>query len=512
VATERTDNTDTNVFHFLKDLSWADLKSANNRAALAPFQLPLSDCKDVFLCTEIVRVIPGKRVVAFGTLGDKHVVAKLFFEHQHAQRHAKRDAGGIKALLESGVLTPALHYQGTSIDKRVQVLIFERIKDCVSVDVLWQNRSSIKELLPLMHSMTIELATHHVLGIMQRDLHFKNFLVKHDHIYTIDGGDLEIFDRPLSKKESLENLGLFFSQLGAGSDALQKTLFMTYVEARGWIVKKNDIADLNAAVENWTQRRWESYSKKILRTCTAFVRQQNINSVTMYDRDYESTAFLEFLKNPESIFSAPDTEMLKAGRSATVVKVKIDDTYFVMKRYNIKDTAHRMRRCLRPTRAAKGWCLAQRLRLMGVATAKPAAFIEKRFAGLRGKSYLLMEYIDGVHAGEYFSEHQQADNNSLFIAQQMMMLFENLARLRITHGDLKMTNILITTQQRPMLIDLDGMREHHTVAGFKRTFHQEIKRFMVNWHDNPTVYEMFELLVEEIYRRLGVGKDVAVEV
>lgn len=322
-------------------------------------------------------------------------------------------------------------------------------------------------------------------------------------IYTIDGGDLQVSDQPLSKKDSLDNLGLFFSQLGIGTEELQKTLFQIYTRARGWIVKKQDHRNLNTAVLRSTAKRWEQYSQKIMRTCTAFVRQESINQLTIYDRDYESVDFLRLLKNPEAIFSSPDTEMLKAGRSATVVKIKIDGNFYVMKRYNIKNSLHWLRRCLRPSRALSGWRLAQRLRLMGVSTAKPVAFIEKRFLGLRNKSYFIMEYSDSEHAGEFFRNHADDKATCQFVAQQMMTLFEGLARLRITHGDLKMTNILIINQ-KPMLIDLDGMREHRSHVSFKRAFQQEIKRFMHNWRDNPTVYNMFKLLVDEVCRRLGV--------
>ncbi len=503
MATERIENMDkANLSQFMQQLSWSHLRHAN-RASLEPFQLALQDSKDVLHCKEIVRVIPGKRAVVFGTWGSKSVVAKLFYQPGQAARHVKRECTAIDALIAGGVLTPALHYRGLSKDKRVQVLIFERILGAHSLDALWQGRASIKEMLPLMHAMTIEIATHHVLGILQNDLHFKNFLVNQQGIYTIDGGDLSLFDSPLSKKDSLENLGLFFSQLGIGTEELQKTLFQIYTRARGWIVKKQDIAYLSAAITRWTAKRWEDYSQKIMRTSSAFVRQDTLNAVTVYDRDYESAAFLQFLKNPEAVFAAPDTEMLKAGNSTTVVKIKIDDRYYVMKRYNIKSSSHWLRRCLRATRAASGWRLAQRLRLMGVATARPVAFIEKHVMGLRGKSYLIMEYIDSQHAGDFFTQHADDQATTQFVAQQMMALFESLARLRITHGDLKMTNILIS-KNKPVLIDLDGMREHRSALVFKRAFQQEIKRFMHNWRDNRTVYDMFELLVQEVYRRLGV--------
>jgi tRNA A-37 threonylcarbamoyl transferase component Bud32 len=243
VATERINNMkNDNIANFLQEFSWSSLR-AGNRATVAPFQLALNDSKDTLFCHEIVRVIPGKRLVAFGTFAGKPVVAKLFYEPGNAVRHARREYTGIKALLDNGVLTPQLYYHGMAQDRKVQVLIFEKITHAQSLDAIWENRSSIKELLPLLNALMIELATHHVLGILQHDLHFKNFLIKKKHIYSIDGGDLQVFDKPLTKKDSLDNLGLFFSQFGVCSEELQQALFQVYAQARSFLVKKRYVGN-----------------------------------------------------------------------------------------------------------------------------------------------------------------------------------------------------------------------------------------------------------------------------
>jgi hypothetical protein len=54
------------------------------------------------------------------------------------------------------------------------------------------------------------------------------------------------------------------------------------------------------------------------------------------------------------------------------------------------------------------------------------------------------------------------------------------------------------------LIDLDGMREHRTFLGFRLAFHKEIKRFMKNWRERPTIYALFEQQVRAMYKRLNM--------
>jgi tRNA A-37 threonylcarbamoyl transferase component Bud32 len=481
-------------------ITWERLLTAP-RENLAPFTLSLADNKDVLQCQQIVRIMPGKRLVAFGTWGGKAVVAKLFYQRRRASVHAQRDFDGIQALQKAGVLTPVLLYKDTSTDKHIYVLIFERILAACSLDDIWRLKTSYDEVLPIMRAVTVELATQHVLGVTQRDLHFKNFLLQKKNIYTLDGGDIGIINVPLSKKDSIDHLGLFFSQLGIGSEALQEKLFQIYVQARGWIVTKHDVAGLQSALEKWYKKRCSEYQQKIFRTCTAFVRQKTATSLTLYDRDYETTEFLAILKNPEAALAKSTTELLKSGRSATVVEITVNQRPMILKRYNIKNILHGLRRCLRQTRAANHWRLAHRLRLLGIPTAKPIAFIEKRFLGLRGKSYLFLDYIDGVHAGDFFTDPVRDIDSLRVVAQQVVLLIENLAKLRITHGDLKMTNILIS-KQKPILIDLDGMQTHQSDRRFRRAFDQEIKRFMRNWQDRPILHNMFSVLVEDLYRRL----------
>jgi tRNA A-37 threonylcarbamoyl transferase component Bud32 len=477
----------------LQDLSWNNLQQGN-RETLSPFQMKIMDSDDLLICSDIIRVIPGKRVVAFGTWAGKAVVAKLFFESKkNALRHAKREMLGIQALLAAGALTPALYYHGMSQDKKIQVLLFEKIEHAKDLETIWQAHANAAEVENLMRNVTIELATQHVFGILQHDLHFKNFLVSAKKIYTIDGGDVEIFHEPLSKKISLDNLALFFSQLGVGCQDLQKYLFSVYAKSRGWLVKNSDMVFLRRSLNGWNKTRDRQYSKKIMRNCTAFSRSTKFTSVAVYDRDYESPAFLHYLNNPEAIFLAPNTELLKAGRSATVIKFTVDNRTLVVKRYNIKGIGHWLRRCMRSTRAATGWSLAHRLRLFGIATPKPIAFIEKRLFGLRGKSYLLMEYIDGVDVGSYFSTPVLDHDLSLSVAEKIVTVLESLRALRLTHGDLKMTNIFIA-EQKPILIDLDGMQQHVNPFSFKRKFRQDVSRFMENWQSKPTIRALFASL------------------
>lgn len=483
-----------------QELSWKKLYYADHILPV-PFQLRLTDNKELLQCEEIIRIIPRKRLVVFGTWGNKPVVAKLFYGRGRVKHH-QRDALGIELLMKANVPTPQLLYQGSAQQQPIRILLFERILLSMNLYEIWQTKMSIAELLPLMRAVILELATQHVLGILQRDLHLKNFLVTQKKIYTLDGDKISTSDEPLNKKTSLENLSVFFAQLGVGTDDLRQQLYQYYAEARGWIVTTADLNMLHKGVARINQYRWQCYQEKIFRNCTAFVTLRTTCKFAVYDRAYQSSEFLNLLQNPDQAFTAQNP-LLKAGRSSSVVKIKINNHILVIKRYNIKNAWHGLRRCLRPTRAINGWQLAQRLQLLGVSTAKPVACIEQRFLGLRGKSYFIMEYVEGPHLGKYFSIPQIEDEQHEVIAERVVNLFKNLSELHITHGDLKMTNILIAAsppaakEEQPVLIDLDGMQEHRSLFYFKRAFKNEMQRFMENWKNYPAVYSLFEKLLAQ---------------
>lgn len=477
------------------EITWKNLFRAN-QATPVPFLLTLGEHPRPIECQRIVRIVPKKRLVIFGRWNDQPIVAKLFFHPRRAKHHIEREIVGIETLREWGVPSPKLLLQSTAHKKRVQVLVFEQITHARNLEEIWQAKHSVEELHLLMHAVAIELATQHVLGIVQRDLHFKNLLVKGNVIYTLDGGSIESVQQPLPKKPSLDHLGLFFAQLGVGTEALQQRLFQAYSEARGWIVKPADLKYLDMAIKKYHQLRRQRYETKLVRSSSLFVRKSRFTALSMYDRRYADDApdFNRFLTHPDSVFALPNTVILKDGRSSTVAKVVLDHRTFVVKRYNLKNTWHWLRRCMRPSRAVAAWRLANLLRLVGIPTAKPFAFIEKRFLGFRRTSYLLMEYIEGPHLGDYFSKYHLDDPRFVAMAEKVLTLFKNLAKMQMSHGDLKMTNILVKNE-RPVLLDLDGMKEYRTVKAALRAYHKEIKRFMANWDNQSAVKNLFEQVV-----------------
>ncbi len=485
----------TNSSNSLEILGWHELHAAKFTFD-HPFRLNLDDGQ-VIDAHKVVRVMPRKRMVVFGSWGGRPVVAKLFYDPHKAKRQMESDMIGMSTLGMNKIPAPHIYHTGVSEDRRVYVLVYERIADAVSFQEIWQKKENTDAVQTLMQSALIELATQHVLGVQQGDLHFKNFLLQGEVIYTLDGGQVTSQDEILSKEDSMDSISLFLAQMGAGLEKYQEELFLYYAQSRGWIIRPADIYGLFSLIKMWNTKRWAQFKRKIFRESTDFNVVRGKHLYGMMERSYGGMEFMTFLKNPDAIFHHPTAMVLKDGRSATVVKVTLDQRDLVVKRYNMKDAWHQLRRCTRATRAAKSWELAHKLSLFGIPTARPVAYLERKVMGFRGQSYFVSEYVSGGHAGEYFARVRGDEAKIKTMAEKIVALLTNLKKLQVTHGDLKITNILVNGKEQPVLIDLDGAVEHTSLSTLKRAWIKEIERFLQNFQQLPTLQQLFKKVFTE---------------
>jgi tRNA A-37 threonylcarbamoyl transferase component Bud32 len=180
-----------------------------------------------------------------------------------------------------------------------------------------------------------------------------------------------------------------------------------------------------------------------------------------------------------------------------VALAKIDGLSVVIKRYNIKGFWHGLGRALRKTRASVSWANAHRLQLLGIATANPVALIESRRYGLKGKAYFMTEYIDAPDMIEFFKQTSDKVLRAQAI-KAITQLFYQLYLLSISHGDMKANNIKVLVTN-PMLIDLDSMQQHRCKYFANKAHARDLRRFMRNWKDEPSLYNGFIKAFKVIY-------------
>jgi len=442
----------------------------------------------------VVRRVPNKRLVCRGIWNNQPVYAKLFIGDD-AKKYALRDKHGVDCLAQAALATPVLLYVGTAKDGKTEVLIYQAIENCENAEVVYFNQSDLALRFEIAAKIVSEVAKHHNASLLQTDLYLKNFLIKHDVVYTLDGDGIRQYAK-LSERQALKNLSVLLSKF----DVLEiehwlASLVKVYVDIRGWETAPN-LARIENLVNLHRKKVANNYAdKKVFRPCTDVRIYQQGDFFSAISARFFLKSLPSSLQDYDALIASQPR--IKSGNTCTVALAKIDGIAVVIKRYNIKSFWHGVNRAVRQTRAAVSWANAHRLILLGIATAAPIALIEQHRFGLRGKAYFLSEYLEAPDVSEFFSQVTDSASREETVTN-IANLFYRLYLLQISHGDMKSSNIKIIDNQ-PFLIDLDSMRQHGFAWTAVNAHAKDLRRFMQNWQEVPALYNAFIKALKAVY-------------
>jgi len=469
----------------------SELKNAGRTPAL-PINLALADAAgpaELQLLT-LLRVLPGQRYVGAGVWRGRPVLAKLLVG-QKAPRHFQRELEGVRLLAAQGMTTPLLLADGLEQNEGGW-LLFEFLEQSQSLGEAW---AEVEHQTPLNDAQQAVLgealsaiAQLHTKGLWQEDLHLDNLLRSHGKLYLIDGAGIRVEEagKPLSRQKVLENLGVFFAQLPKSLEPFTEELLVHYLLSNGEHgLPMEALQKQTDKVRSW---RLKDYLDKTGRDCSLFSVVDGASGLRAIRRD-EEAAMLPVLAQADELLD--QGHLYKTGGAASVGRVEVNGRSLVIKRYNIKDVAHWFKRFWRPSRAWHSWREGNRLLFLGIATPKPLALLEQRFIGLRGKAYLVTEYLPGPDIIERFAPYVASGDAPESELVALDELFQQMIRERISHGDLKGHNVF-WHQDRWALIDLDAMCQHSSQSSFATAFARDRARFMRNWPADSALHQLLE--------------------
>jgi tRNA A-37 threonylcarbamoyl transferase component Bud32 len=442
-------------------------------------------------CREILRFLPQRRLVCLAEYEGHTVVAKLFIHSDKAETDYAKELAGYEYLYNAKVLTPKMLISGPLNNAGFYVL-YHYIEAAV---ILQKNISAVPDehSIHSLQKLLAVIAQMHNAGIVQIDLHLNNFLLTDQQLFTIDCGDVVKLNHSSSRKTAqiYKNLADILSQLPIVYDRLINE-FITVYQAGSHLQYPLAKADLCQKMQQWRKWRIKKYLKKSTRNCSEFIAEKTLRECRVYRREYVNVNWLRFYAQLDELVES--SQRLKDGNTATVALADCEGRKLVIKRYNIKSFGHWLSRMWRPSRGWTSWQNAHQLKVLGIKTPRPIAVVEKRFGWLRHKAFYVSEYEPAADA---LSAYYQKDEVSAQHLDDFNDLFTAMVYARISHGDLKANNILLT-EKGLSLIDLDAMKFHRQQIDFEKAFERDCLRFLRNWRPESKVYQQFKMLLNNL--------------
>jgi tRNA A-37 threonylcarbamoyl transferase component Bud32 len=436
-------------------------------------------------CEQILRFLAGKRLVIKATHRDQTLLMKLFVPNKKGWRELSREQHGYRACVEAGIPVPAEKLISDNFAGCLAVA-YEFIPDASAFTLSSDHPS---QRIPALMDLMVRC---HQAGLYQQDIHADNILVAADRLYLIDLASVRgQSGQPLSANKSLKNLAMLVAQFEPDKQRFLLEKISLYFQARQWNYDANQRSGFMARVDKAWQKRKQNYLEKCFRPCTMTAYKKSAQQEYAFKRSFLKRSGDISIRELEQLIS--QGQLLKDGNSATVVKTRIAGREVVIKRYNIKSIWHFFERCWRPSRAANAWRQGNLLALLGIATPAVLGFMEQRYGPLRGKAYLVSEYVAATELAQAYSENQPTDTT----LSQIKRIFNLMRAYRLSHGDMKASNLLLTATGQVELIDLDAMREHRFKWTFQRAFKRDQKRFLKNWQ-NTALEKIFTNTTEQL--------------
>src|SRR5262249_2855093 len=132
----------------------------------------------------------------------------------------------------------------------------------------FQLSTPLLERLALLRQLVQTIAQQHKAGIIQTDLHLKNFLLAHNSLYTVDTSSIRLQKQSLSPQKSLSSLALLLAQLDLMETKLKNEAIAWYFQLRGWDLESALLHYLNQQEAYWQKKREKTHKSKLFRAST----------------------------------------------------------------------------------------------------------------------------------------------------------------------------------------------------------------------------------------------------
>ena len=199
------------------------------------------------------------------------------------------------------------------------------------------------------------------------------------------------------------------------------------------------------------------------------------------EKNLDLNQFTPFL-NDESILIS-EGEVIKNEKGHLIVKIKIMDRYFFVKKYRIKNIFHGISRLIKKTRALNSWLMIYWLNAVGIRTAKPILLYEENGVLGARSSFLITEEIEGKRLDEAIDQNTNLD----LVVARIESFFKRMNWIKVSHGDAKTSNFFIN-QKGLVTFDLDSSKRRKLNFFHNKAISKDKNRILKSLEKNDQAY------------------------
>jgi len=304
----------------MHEISSQDLESFKDSSEVTfPAQLKVAETE--LVCTDLLRLLAGKRMVCTGQYKGQRVLLKLFFGPSYKRRWA-RELDGVTLIKQADIKTPEVIASHCDEGSDIGYIVFEFIDNAKTLDTCLNEAKTTDERMRVFQQALTLIAQMHTADIYQKDVHLDNFLDNGKELYLIDGDQLilEKGNHGLSEKRVIENLAMFFTQLFQWEHEYIEGFVTSYITLRKKAFPPNFLSSITQQLTDYKQWREKKYiEKKVFRSCTAFDVIKNWRVFSVFSRKLDRSFVEQLVNNPDDFVEQGD--VLKSGRTAIVVRI-----------------------------------------------------------------------------------------------------------------------------------------------------------------------------------------------
>lgn len=235
-----------------------------------------------------------------------------------------------------------------------------------------------------------------------------------------------------------------------------------------------------------------------------FYRHKNFFTHIVCDKDFLSEEMQALLADPDDYMNRGHAKIIQNSFKNKIAFLEIGKIGAIIKIHSYKSTWHKIKRFFRRTRASKSWHYSLLFNGNGIPTPRPIAYKETRIGPLRGRSYFIYEWVDGMSGEEYFRNNEKNPEKIQKAIHSIIEITRKIRGLGLIHGDIRLANMIFRGDEI-YLTDFDDTKPrkwYKPSAANNRDFRGLIKD--IHYNVPPAIQPLFlsrlEILGEDINR------------